>query len=105
MSATDGFGLKNQGLSVDQQVEMLAAIVAGRANAGAASGAAPKLSATLSCVWGCPFDGEVGEVQVADLVGQLESGLADRYLTAEMAETDPAQEESVSVHEMEGGWG
>ena len=43
--------------------------------------------------------------QVADLVGQLESGLADRYLTAEMAETDPAQEESVSVHEMEGGWG
>ncbi|TBT83765.1 argininosuccinate synthase [Propioniciclava sinopodophylli] len=43
--------------------------------------------------------------QVADLVGQLEAGLADRYLTAEMAETDPAQEESVSVHEMEGGWG
>ena len=43
--------------------------------------------------------------QVADLVGQLESGLADRYLTAEMTETDPAQEESVSVHEMEGGWG
>ena len=43
--------------------------------------------------------------QVADLVGQLEPGLADRYLTAEMTETDPAQEESVSVHEMEGGWG
>ncbi len=43
--------------------------------------------------------------QVADLVGQLEAGLADRYLTAEMTETDPAQEESVSVHEMEGGWG
>ena len=43
--------------------------------------------------------------QVADLVGRLESGLADRYLTAEMTETDPAQEESVSVHEMEGGWG
>ncbi|WP_420479034.1 hydroxymethylglutaryl-CoA lyase [Brevundimonas sp. FT23028] len=71
MSATDGFGLKNQGLTVDQQVEMLAGIVAGRANAGAASGAAPSLSATLSCVWGCPFDGEVGVDQVADLVGRI----------------------------------
>ena len=71
MSVTDGFGLKNQGLSVDQQVEMLAAIVAGRANAGAEAGAAPKLSATLSCVWGCPFDGEVSVDQVADLVGRI----------------------------------
>lgn len=71
MSATDGFGLKNQGLTVDQQVEMLAGIVAGRANAGSASGAAPSLSATLSCVWGCPFDGEVGVDQVADLVGRI----------------------------------
>ena len=71
MSVTDGFGLKNQGLSVDQQVEMLAAIVAGRANAGTEAGAAPKLSATLSCVWGCPFDGEVGVDQVVDLVGRI----------------------------------
>ena len=71
MSVTDGFGLKNQGLSVDQQVEMLAAIVAGRANAGTEAGAAPKLSATLSCVWGCPFDGEVSVDQVADLVGRI----------------------------------
>ena len=31
MSATDGFGLKNQGLSVDQQVQMLSDIIAGRA--------------------------------------------------------------------------
>jgi hydroxymethylglutaryl-CoA lyase len=75
MSATDGFGLKNQGLTVDQQVEMLAGIIAGRANsgtgAGSASGAAPSLSATLSCVWGCPFDGDVGVDQVADLVGRI----------------------------------
>ncbi|WP_439470780.1 hydroxymethylglutaryl-CoA lyase [Brevundimonas sp.] len=71
MSVTDGFGLKNQGLTVDQQVEMLAGIIAGRANAGSASGAAPSLSATLSCVWGCPFDGEVGVDQVADLVGRI----------------------------------
>ncbi|MDP7297706.1 MAG: hydroxymethylglutaryl-CoA lyase, partial [Gammaproteobacteria bacterium] len=29
------------------------------------------LSATLSCVWGCPFDGEVSADQVADLVGRI----------------------------------
>ncbi|HUH23984.1 MAG TPA: hydroxymethylglutaryl-CoA lyase, partial [Brevundimonas sp.] len=38
MSATDGFGLKNQGLNVDQQVQMLADIVAGRKNSEGAPG-------------------------------------------------------------------
>ncbi|MGU3457561.1 hydroxymethylglutaryl-CoA lyase [Brevundimonas sp. M1A4_2e] len=71
LSATDGFGLKNQGLTVDQQVQMLAAIMAGRANADGAPGATPKLSATLSCVWGCPFDGEVSVQQVGDLVARI----------------------------------
>ena len=90
MSATDGFGLKNQGLSVDQQVGMLAAIVAGRANAGADPGAAPKLSATLSCVWGCPFDGEVGVDQVADLVGRIAAlGVAEIALADTIGAGDP----------------
>lgn len=71
MSATDGFGLKNQGLNVDQQVQMLADIVAGRRNSEGAPGTAPSLSATLSCVWGCPFDGEVSVDQVTDLVGRV----------------------------------
>lgn len=71
MSVTDGFGLKNQGLSVDQQVQMLSDIIAGRANADGAPGATPKLSATLSCVWGCPFDGEVSVEQVSDLVARV----------------------------------
>jgi hydroxymethylglutaryl-CoA lyase len=71
MSVTDGFGLKNQGLSVDQQVQMLSDIIAGRANADSAPDATPKLSATLSCVWGCPFDGEVSVQQVGDLVARI----------------------------------
>ena len=71
MSATDGFGLKNQGMGVDQQVSMLSDIVAGRANAAGQPGATPSLSATLSCVWGCPFDGEVSVGQVEDLVGRI----------------------------------
>ncbi len=96
MSATDGFGLKNQGLSVDQQVQMLADIIAGRANANAnanadgAPGATPSLSATLSCVWGCPFDGEVPDAQAADLVGRIaELGVAEIALADTIGAGDP----------------
>lgn len=90
MSATDGFGLKNQGLSVDQQVQMLADIIAGRANAAGQPGATPSLSATLSCVWGCPFDGEVPAGQVADLVGRIaELGVAEIALADTIGAGDP----------------
>ncbi len=90
MSVTDGFGLKNQGLTVDQQVQMLADIVAGRANAEGAPGATPSLSATLSCVWGCPFDGEVSMDQVADLVGRIaELGVAEIALADTIGVGDP----------------
>lgn len=90
MSATDGFGLKNQGLSVDQQVQMLADIIAGRANAAGQPGATPSLSATLSCVWGCPFDGEVSAEQVADLVGRIaELGVAEIALADTIGAGDP----------------
>jgi len=106
MSATDGFGLKNQGLSVDQQVQMLADIIAGRANALPPSpsavplplsgggngepGATPALSATLSCVWGCPFEGEVSDGQVADLVGRIaELGVAEIALADTIGAGDP----------------
>lgn len=90
MSATNGFGLKNQGLTIDQQVQMLADIVAGRANAAPQPGATPSLSATLSCVWGCPFDGEVGVDQVADLVGRIaELGVEEIALADTIGVGDP----------------
>ena len=82
VAATDGFGLKNQGLAVKDQLGMLADIVARRHNAEASEGA-PSLSAMISCVWGCPLDGEVSVDQVADMVGAIaamgvrEIGLAD----------------------------
>jgi len=82
VAATDGFGLKNQGLSVRDQLTMLGDILARRHNAEASEGA-PALSAMISCVWGCPFDGEVSVGQVADMVGAIaelgvgEIGLAD----------------------------
>lgn len=83
LSVTDGFGLKNQGLAVRDQVAMLSDILARRHNSDGAGTPVPALSATLSCVWGCPFDGEVSVGQVSDLVGELaalgvaEIGLAD----------------------------
>lgn len=90
MSATDGFGLKNQGLTVDQQVQMLADIVAGRQNAEGQPGATPALSATLSCVWGCPFDGEVSTGQIADLVERIaELGVAEIALADTIGAGDP----------------
>ncbi|HZW14937.1 MAG TPA: hydroxymethylglutaryl-CoA lyase [Brevundimonas sp.] len=90
MSATDGFGLKNQGMGVDQQVSMLSDILTGRANAEGEPGAAPSLSATLSCVWGCPFDGEVSVGQVEDLVGRIgELGVKEIALADTIGVADP----------------
>ena len=90
LSATDGFGLKNQGLTVDQQVGMLADIVAGRANAEGAPGATPSLSATISCVWGCPFDGEVSTDQMTDLVGRIAAlGVGEIALADTIGVGDP----------------
>ncbi|MFN3669110.1 MAG: hydroxymethylglutaryl-CoA lyase [Brevundimonas sp.] len=90
MSATDGFGLKNQGMGVDQQVSMLSDIMTGRANSEGGAGAGPRLSATLSCVWGCPFDGEVADDQVSDLVGRIaELGVAEIALADTIGAGDP----------------
>jgi hydroxymethylglutaryl-CoA lyase len=83
LSVTDGFGLKNQGLAVADQTTMLADILARRHNSDGTDTPVPALSATLSCVWGCPFDGEVSVDQVTERVAALaalgvtEIGLAD----------------------------
>jgi hydroxymethylglutaryl-CoA lyase len=60
--ATDGFGIRNQGASVAGQMEALAAIVARQQAEGG-----PPITVTFSVAFGCPFDGEVSEEQVAAL--------------------------------------
>ena len=57
--ASDGFATRNQGSTVRQQVETLAAIVERRAAEGG-----PPITMTLSVAFGDPFDGEVTEDQV-----------------------------------------
>jgi hydroxymethylglutaryl-CoA lyase len=83
LAASDGFAQANSGMSVKGQLAMVAEIVE-RAHNSAGSGAGgPKLSAIVSTVWGCPFDGEVSVEQVATIVRELaamkipEIGLAD----------------------------
>lgn len=89
LSATDGFGLKNQGLTVKDQLSMLGEIVARRHNSQT-SDVVPSLSATLSCVWGCPFDGEVSVQQVGDLVGAIGAlGVGEIALADTIGAGDP----------------
>jgi hydroxymethylglutaryl-CoA lyase len=83
IAASDGFALKNSGLTVAQQVEMLGEIVGRSHNMGGGPGSGPSVTAIISTVWGCPFDGEVSVDQVESLVrdvaalGVKEIGLAD----------------------------
>src|SRR3954454_20988567 len=60
--ATDGFGIRNQGASVVEQIETLRAIMAVRRKED------PPVTVTVSVAFGCPFDGEVSEAQVIEIV-------------------------------------
>jgi len=60
--ATDGFGIRNQGASVDEQIEALANIMGVRRKED------PPVSMTVSVAFGCPFDGEVPEDRVVEIV-------------------------------------
>jgi hydroxymethylglutaryl-CoA lyase len=61
--ASDGFGIRNQGASVTEQMATLAAIAEKRAAHGG-----PPISLTISVAFGDPFDGEVSEDQVVAIV-------------------------------------
>ncbi|WP_337186930.1 hydroxymethylglutaryl-CoA lyase [Phenylobacterium sp.] len=60
--ASDGFGIRNQGASVDDQVKAMADIVAVRRKEE------PPITVTVSVAFGCPFEGEVPEARVVDIV-------------------------------------
>jgi len=90
LAATDGFGVRNQGMTVAQQLDMLGQIAERAHNSEGAGQGMPKLSATISVVWGCPFDGEVGEAQVTAMVGQIASlGIREIALADTIGVGDP----------------
>jgi hydroxymethylglutaryl-CoA lyase len=71
LAASDGFARANAGMTVAQQLDMVGEI-AERAHNSAGSGAGgPRLSASISTVWGCPFDGEVSVDQIRTIVRDL----------------------------------
>ena len=83
--ATDGFGIRNQGAPVRAQVEALAAIAGRQKTEGG-----PPITMTLSVAFGCPFDGEVSEDQVAAIVGEAGAlGVAEIALADTIGVADP----------------
>lgn len=75
--ATDTFAMANQGQTSDGSVEAAKSIVAMARDAGKTG------QVTIGAAFGCPFEGEVSEQRVVDMVialaeaGPVEIGLAD----------------------------
>jgi isopropylmalate/homocitrate/citramalate synthase len=74
---TDGFARANQNTTVAQAAAETAAIVAAAHEAGV------RATVTLSCCFGCPFDGVVDPARVAEHVGLSGAAGADEILLAD----------------------
>ena len=83
--ATDGFGIRNQGASVADQMTTLAAIAARREAQGG-----PPISLTVSVAFGCPFEGEVSQDQVVAIVREAAAlGIGEIALADTIGVADP----------------
>jgi hydroxymethylglutaryl-CoA lyase len=83
--ATDGFGVRNQGATTDDQLETLAGVMRARAASGG-----PPVSLTVSVAFGCPFDGEVSAGRVSRIVAfAAEQGVAEIALADTIGVADP----------------
>lgn len=83
--ASDGFGIRNQGASVAEQVATMARIAERQAAEGG-----PKLSLTVSVAFGDPFDGEVSEGQVAAIAAEAaKAGIGEIALGDTIGVADP----------------
>jgi isopropylmalate/homocitrate/citramalate synthase len=72
LAATEEFNRRNGNASLDEAVERVRAIVAS---------AQVPTTVTVSCSWGCPFEGEVDPGVVADLCERLDA--ADELVLAD----------------------
>ena len=83
--ASDGFGIRNQGAGVKEQVAAMVAIADRRRAEGG-----PELSVTVSVAFGCPFDGEIGEDQVCAIVAEAAAaGYGEIALADTIGAADP----------------
>jgi hydroxymethylglutaryl-CoA lyase len=76
--ATDGFGIRNQGASAEEQVAAMAQIAARKHAQGG-----PPITVTISVAFGCPFDGEVTEEQVLRIVRAAAAAKVDELALAD----------------------
>jgi isopropylmalate/homocitrate/citramalate synthase len=72
LAATEEFNRRNGNATLDEAVERVRAIVAS---------AQVPVTVTVSCAWGCPFEGEVDPGAVADLCERLDA--ADELVLAD----------------------
>jgi hydroxymethylglutaryl-CoA lyase len=72
LAATETFNLRNGNAILDEAVARVTAIMAH---------AAKPVTVTVSCAWGCPFEGEVDPAFVADLCERLRD--ADELILAD----------------------
>jgi hydroxymethylglutaryl-CoA lyase len=90
LAATDGFGTRNQGMTVAQQLDMLGQIAERAHNSEGAGAGMPRLSVTISVVWGCPFEGEVDESAVTAMVAEIgRLGIREIALADTIGVADP----------------
>jgi hydroxymethylglutaryl-CoA lyase len=83
--ATDGFGIRNQGASVEEQIAAMQAIAERKHAEGG-----PPITVTISVAFGCPFDGEVSEDQVLRIVRAIaEAGVDELALADTIGVADP----------------
>jgi len=76
--SSDGFGVRNQGATVAEQIEAMHAIARRKAEEGG-----PPISVTFSTAFGCPFDGEVPQEQVVALAQEAASAKVDEIALAD----------------------
>jgi hydroxymethylglutaryl-CoA lyase/(R)-citramalyl-CoA lyase len=72
LAATETFNQRNANASLDEAVERVRAILAA---------SSVPATVTVSCAWGCPFEGEVDPAAVADLCERLDG--ADELVLAD----------------------
>ena len=83
--ASDSFGVRNQGATVDEQVATMHAIAERKIADGG-----PPISVTFSTAFGCPFEGEVPQERVVSLAREAAAaGVAEIALADTIGVADP----------------
>ncbi len=77
IAASESFGQRNQGLSIDQGVAAWLDIAAAAHEAGI------RAQITISTAFGCPFEGEVPVAKVIEIAERLAAGAPDEIAVAD----------------------